>query len=101
MLAARAGDVGLSAYVRTQLFGGGKRARVPRQPQSNSAEAAKILSLLGSSEILKSLNELAYAAKLGALPVTPETLALIEEACRAVLAMREDLIAALGLRGDL
>lgn len=100
LLAARAGEIGLSAYVRRQLFGTSPRSRAPRRPTAASRDAAQLLAQLGSSEALTSLRDLAHAARIGVLPVTPETEALITQACEAVLSMRADLVAALGLRSE-
>ncbi|MEZ5801880.1 MAG: plasmid mobilization relaxosome protein MobC [Rhizobiaceae bacterium] len=43
------------------------------------------------------LNQLAKAVNIGVLPVTPETAGEIAEACVAVIAMRGELLRALGL----
>jgi hypothetical protein len=56
------------------------------------------LAVLGASEIANSLRELARASRAGALPVLPETEGAIADACRAVVEMRDVLIAALGLK---
>lgn len=100
LLVQRAGDAGLSAYVRHQLFGDGKRARAPRTPRPATRDVAHILALLGESGIAASLTELAHAVSIGALPVMPETEKAIADACTAVTTMRNSLIAALGVGGS-
>jgi len=99
LLVRRAGDVGLSAYVREQLFGKGQRSRAPRKPQATTRDLAQVLALLGTSEISSSLEELAHAVSIGALPVMPETEKAITDACSAVEEMRACLLLALGLKG--
>lgn len=94
--------MGLSAYVRRQLFGEGQRKRAPRAPRIETREVAHLIALLGQSEIATSLRELAHAASIGALPVVPETETekAITDACSAVEEMRSALLAALGLQGS-
>jgi hypothetical protein len=99
-LAERAGDLGLSAYVRQQLFGTGQRKRVPRSPRTPTRDVAHLLALLGDAELAASLRELARAVRVGALPVLPGTEQAITDAGKAVIDMRSALIEALGLRGD-
>ncbi|KFL29551.1 hypothetical protein JP75_20525 [Devosia riboflavina] len=100
LLEQRAGDAGISAFIRGQLFGAGRRHKAPRIPSHNSQDVGQLLALLGSSEISDSLRELAHAASIGALPVLPETEEAINDACAAVDQMRSALIVALGLKGD-
>lgn len=52
------------------------------------AALARVLAALGQSHIAGNLNQLAKAAHIDALPVTPETEQEIGNACAAVLAMR-------------
>lgn len=58
---------------------------------------ARVLAGFGQSRIANNLNQLAKAVNIGALPVTAETEGEITEACTAVVAMRRDLLRALGL----
>ena len=58
----------------------------------------QLLGELGRSGVPECLNELWGAARLGSLPVTPETEEALREACAAVKQMRHSLIRALGLR---
>jgi hypothetical protein len=99
LLIQRAGDAGLSAYVRQRIFGAGRRQSFPRNPAASTRDLAHVLALLGSTELAGSLRELSYAASIGALPVLPETERAINEACLAVDEMRSALIEALGLKG--
>lgn len=97
-LARLAGDAGISAYVRQQLFGSVRPRRVTRRPAVETKDIAQILALLGAGELASNLHELARAAEVGALPVLPETEKAIADACMAVIDMRNALIGALGLK---
>lgn len=100
-----AGVLTMAAYIRLKLFGEGEIAphRKPytRKATSPSAELAmigKMLGSLGQSEIAANLAEIAKAARIGALPVTPDVEAEVRVACEAVQDMRTRLIEALGVQ---
>ncbi|MEO1046372.1 MAG: hypothetical protein AAFX04_13095 [Pseudomonadota bacterium] len=94
-----AGSRPLGEYVRLKLFGAdGARSSRSYRPKASQKELAQILARLGLSELGPSLRELASAARLGALPESPETVEAIERACGSVEALRADLVRALGLR---
>lgn len=57
----------------------------------------RLLPRLGQSRIANNLNQLARAANVGALDLTPELEAELHEACAAVLEVRALLVAAVGL----
>lgn len=59
---------------------------------------AQALSLLGQSRLASNLNQIAKAANLGTLPLTPEVEADVGEACEYIADIRALLIKALGLR---
>lgn len=88
-----------SAVIRDRLFGDSAtpRRKPPRKPSVNDEALAKALGELGQSRLAANLNQLAKAANQGALPVTPELVVELEDACHAVRAMRSDLMFALGL----
>lgn len=91
----------LGAYIRSRLLAG---AEIPRrrlrQPARDDARLGQILGALGQSRIANNLNQIAHAANLGALALTPEQAANLREGCQAVRAMRSDLLRALGLEAD-
>ena len=58
---------------------------------------AMVLSELGQSRLASNINQLAKAANMGTLDITPEIEQEIEQACREIQAMRALLIAALGV----
>ena len=98
-----AGALSLAAYIRLTLFAGDDSPPTKRKPtrkrHSPSAELAVLghmLGGLGKSRMASNLNQIAKAANVGALPVTPELEKELSEACAAVQAMRRDLITALG-----
>lgn len=100
-----AGALSMAAYMRLRLFGGGEIAphRKPyeRKATSPSAELTmigKMLGGLGQSGIAANLADIAKAAKIGALPVTPEVEAEVRAACEAVQDMRTRLVEALGVK---
>lgn len=101
-LEREAGTMGVGAYIRSRLFGEaegtGKRTRT-RYPVKDEQALARVLGELGQSRIANNLNQLAKAANMGSLEVTPETEAELQDACAAIQAIRRDLIAALGLGG--
>lgn len=92
----------LGAYVRERLFGKGVRPRRKgRKPPSRDNEAlGRVLGALGASRLASNLNQLAKAVNTGSLPVTPETEKELREACAAVMAMRDELMRALGRGPD-
>ena len=95
----------LSRYIRLKLFGAdadqvkSRRPKVKRhQPTLDHEIMAQVLAGLGRSRLSSNLNQIAKAANMGALPVTPELEAELLEACAALQAMRQDLIAAMGIK---
>tara|TARA_R110002110_G_scaffold358064_5_gene567381 strand:- start:38 stop:460 length:423 start_codon:yes stop_codon:yes gene_type:complete len=88
----------LGAYIRERLFGEDVTPRTTRGkfPVKDQAALGRVLGALGSSRLSANLNQLAKAVNTGSLPVTPETEEELRKACAAVLAMREDILSALG-----
>jgi len=101
-----AGTLSLAAYIRLKLFSEAenpppKRRKLTRKQHSPSAELAVLghmLGGLGQSRLASNLNQIAKAANMGALPVTPELEKELAEACAAIKAMRRDLTRALGIK---
>jgi hypothetical protein len=89
----------ISAYIRSCIFsdGAAKRKARTRRPVKDQEALARALGLLGQSRIANNLNQLARHANSGSLAVDDETRAQIEEAYAHVMALRDQLIAALGL----
>ncbi|SMX44556.1 plasmid mobilization protein [Octadecabacter ascidiaceicola] len=99
-LKALADGMALSTFIRAKALGDTMPRRTPRSTTSiaDKAALAQIFGLLGQSRIANNLNQLAYHANIGALPIDDVTLGQISEAYDNVLEMRTALIAALGLK---
>ncbi|WBQ11224.1 MobC family plasmid mobilization relaxosome protein [Hyphomonadaceae bacterium ML37] len=101
-----AGDMPLGSYIKDRVFNedgtATRRARKRlRRPVKDKQSLAKLLGMLGQSRIANNLNQLAKAANIGTLPVTPETERDIRRACAEVQLMRMELLRALGQRSDM
>lgn len=59
---------------------------------------AQTLALLGRSHIANNLNQIAHAASIGTLPMTPETEDDLRDTLHAVQSIRSTLLDALGMR---
>ncbi|MAK59510.1 MAG: hypothetical protein CMK09_00880 [Ponticaulis sp.] len=100
MLKARAKSKSVSAYIREQLFG---EKQTPRQyelrrPDESMQLLAKSMGELGKSRLASNLNQIAKAANMGTLPVSPELEDELSAACDAIQDMRDLLVKALGLK---
>ena len=97
-LEAERGRKPLSAYIREKLFGDdvSPRKKLSYRPVEDAEAYGRVLGALGGSRLSANLNQLAKAVNTGSLPVTPETEADLQEACRAVIEMRDDLLRAQG-----
>ena len=96
-----ADGMALSTYIRSKALGESLPRRKLRSPASvaDKQALAQILALLGQSRIANNLNQLAYHANVGALPVDDATRGQISDAYAHVLFLRKTLINALGLKG--
>ncbi|WP_336066764.1 hypothetical protein [Nitratireductor rhodophyticola] len=97
-LLAEAGRKPLGVYIRERLFGqnAAPRKRQGNSPVKDQEALARVLAALGQSRLSANLNQLAKAVNTGSLPVTPETEADLQQACRDISALRADLLRALG-----
>ncbi len=93
-----AGRKPLGAFIREKLFDGELTPRRTRgrRPVKDHTALAQVLGALGQSRLSSNLNQLAKAAHIGALPITPELEQELGEACAEIRAMRDDLMQALG-----
>lgn len=101
-LEAAAAGVPLGAYIRGKLFDGDNappRRRV-RAPVKDHAALAQVLGMLGAMRISSNLNQLARAANMGALPVSEDVEEELGKACAAVLAIKAELMRALGYQDE-
>ena len=80
-LEARAHGEPLGAFIKSHLFGSRRPKQAASRRIQNIKAMARALALLGQSRIASNLNQLAKAANIGSLPVTPEVEADLELAC--------------------
>ncbi len=92
----------LSDYIRSKLFHSGEVAsnKLRFSAYERQKLLAQILAELAKTNLSTSLHEISQAAKIGALPLTPDALANINAAILHVKEMRKTLLQALGLKGN-
>ena len=107
MLLREAGKLSLASHIRQKLFGetvsprrGKRPSRKQQRPSMDRALLAQVLAALGRSEVAHSLQDIANAARMGALPVTPELIGELHRTCAEIRAMRDALMQALGIKPD-
>lgn len=95
-----AGGQPLGTYIRGKILrdDASPRRASGKPTIQDRAALARVLAALGASDLSRSLADLAQAAKIGALPVTPETEEDLQEASKAVIEMKQMLMKALGFR---
>lgn len=101
-LVAEAKGAPLGAYIKAKLLGKSLPVRMRRTGLAieDRKALAQVLALLGGSRLANNLNQLAYAANIGALPITPDTERHLKAALADVRALRRLLMAALGLKPE-
>lgn len=101
-LIAEAKGAPLGTYIKAKVLGDSAPLRLRRVgiPIEDRTALAQLVALLGQSRIANNLNQLAYAANIGSLPVTPETEAELLAALRDLRELRRLLMIALGLQPD-
>lgn len=97
LIQTHAGDKSVSAYLRSTALKGKVSRRKSDLPIKVDM-AARILGALGQSDVLANLSTLANSAESGSLPVTEELEDELRNACTLIIAMRNDLIEALGIK---
>ena len=100
ILRQRAGKRSLGEYIRHVLFGSSASPRKVkrRQPSDADRSAAAQLAGLGQSRLASNMNQIAKATNMGALPVTPDLIQELHQACADIAVMRRALVASLGLK---
>ncbi|WP_193169956.1 hypothetical protein [Nisaea nitritireducens] len=105
-LERRAGKRPVGVYARERLFGQVDRhshlGQAKRRPTPNidKKALAQALGLLGKSDRERSLRMIGEAARIGALPLTPDVLEHIERTCRDIGDMKTALMAALRIKEE-
>lgn len=95
----RAGSRPLGAYIRDQLLEDRHhKRRELRKPHIDDQKAAQILAALKHSHIASNLNQLARSVHCGNLLLDQVHQEELENACAAVIAMRNALFIALGVK---
>ena len=101
LLKELAGRRSVNAYIREKVFGDkASPRRSYRMPRPDEAAIGQALAKLGQSRLSSNLNQIAKAANLGTLPVTSDLADDLAAACADIRIMREELIAALGLKAQ-
>lgn len=98
MLEVAAAGMPLGSYIKAKLFDGDLSPRRTRgqAPVKDHAALAQVLGMIGNMRLANNLNQLAKSANIGTLPLTPEVEDELATACAAVIAMRAELMRALG-----
>lgn len=88
----------LSRYIKGRIFDAQGKPKLSARalPVRDHIALAQVLGMLGAMQVAGSFWDLAAAAKSGALPVTPETEEELANACAAVLAVKAEVLRALG-----
>lgn len=99
-LERKAGDLTLSAYIRSRCVGDTAPAHRTRgkRPVKDHEALGRVLGALGQSRLSNNLNQLARAANAGTLGLPDETEAAIHSAAQEIVDIRMALITALGLQ---
>lgn len=98
-LKRKAGTQPLGTYIRACILGEqAEQRRSYRQPRVNDQQLAAVLAELGNTHLSSNVNQLARAVNTGTLDVSEDVEQQLHEAYEAILAMREALFVALGLK---
>jgi hypothetical protein len=101
-LETAAAGMPLGPFIKAKLFNGDLTPRKTRgqAPVKDHAALAQALGLLGNLRLANNLNQLAKAANMGALPMSAEVEEELIATCAAVLAIRMELMKALGYESE-
>lgn len=99
-LERKAGDLTLSAYVRSVCVGESAPAhRIKgKRPVKDEEALGRVLGALGRSQLSNNLNQLAKAANTGTLGLQGDTETALQKAAYDIAYIRMTLIKALGLQ---
>lgn len=100
-LAGEAAGAPLGTYIKAKLLGDAPlRTRRTGLAVEDRKALGQVLGVLGASRIANNLNQLAHAANVGALPVSPELEAELMAVLGEVREIRRLLLTALGLKPE-
>lgn len=99
-LERKAGDLTLSAYVRSRCVGDSAPAHRTKgkRPVKDEEALGRVLGALGRSRLSNNLNQIAKAANSGTLGLQEDTEAALKKAAYDIAYIRMTLIKALGLQ---
>ena len=99
-LERKAGDLTLSAYVRSRCVGDIAAAHRTRgkRPVKDYEALSQVLGMLGRSQLPNNVNQIAKAVNTGALSLPENTDAALRQAAFDIAYIRMTLIKALGLK---
>lgn len=93
LLDQRAGNEHVSTWARDVLLSHkARKRRKSRKPQVSDKNLALVIALFGDQRIASNLNQLARHANMGTLDFDDHTLEQIQEACAAMIAVRNYLL---------
>ena len=95
----RADGMPIGAYIKSLVLSSPAGGRSRSHPVDRQ-ELARVLSALGQSRLSQNMNQIAKAANLGTLPVTPETEQELKQACYDIACMQLMLMKALGKKPE-
>ncbi len=98
-----AGSMTISAFIRWLLFGDHARPRKQRmkRPVKDHRTLAQLFALIKQTQCWNNLNQIARGINSNTWIVTPESEKMLQEACKAIVEIRDMLMKALGLNaGD-
>jgi len=98
-LVREAGSMTISAFIRWLLFGDDAtpRKRRVKNPIKDYRILAQLFALIKQTQAWNNLNQIARAINSNTWVVSPETEKLLQEACKAIIEIRDMLMKALGL----
>ena len=100
-LVSEAAGAPLGAYIKAKALNQPPlRMRRSGHSIENREALAKTLALLGKSRLSSNLNQLAHAANIGSLPMTPETEEFLYECLQDIREIRRLLMTALGRQAE-
>lgn len=100
-LKTQAGTQPLGAYIRRTLLGSHThKRRIAPRPSLNNVKVAQALAGLGHSNLASNMNQIAKAANIGVIDVSPDLVADLQDACQHLREMRDELISALHVKTE-
>lgn len=98
-LEQEAGAQSLGTYVRARLLNGARRRRTGTAAK-DTVVLTQVLGKLGQLQLSSNLADLAIAARVGAIAMTPELERELQTACHEVREIRDILMRALGFKPE-